>query len=380
MQRNKAIIWATFILTLLAAIFALMLPVPASWPSAQTNFHQQLVVNIIMAFFHTGGAILFIANLDVYKARLRRAYITMAAGTITTGAGTLQISLLTILDGWQTPYAQSGITMLPFVLSGVLLYLGVRSFARAVEIKHVFTHAWVVLPAALAIAIAGGLLPYIPGPMPAATFHFLVGITLWSSTLMVFTGLLVIAVRKHAGALYSKAMTWLARALFFAGFILFYQGFYTFINIGNTWYLDLTSNLITIISGWLWIRAGYTFALTKYYSEDLPLYRFLLAQTDRKTANRPKTIIDTVTYAAGLASNSQDIDPLLDKLRAITAKLTPGEQPSDAETKSLVDVYLKLEQYLLTREAIRNYTRKEIRSQLDPSLQKQIIMYESQTK
>lgn len=379
MQRNRIIIWATFILTLVASGFALTLPVSASWTSS-TNFHQQLVVNIVMAFFHTGGAILFITNLDVYKAKLRRAYITIAIGTIVTGAGTLQISILTILDAWTTPYAQSGLTMLPFVLSGVLLYLGVRSFARAVEIEHVFTRAWVVLPAALGLAVIGFLLPYTPGPMPAATSHFLVGITIWSSSFMLFTGLLVLAVRKHTGALYYRAMTWLVKALFFAGFILFYQGAYTFVNVGNTWYLDLISNIITIISGWLWIRAGYAFALTKYYSEDLPLYRFLFTQTEHESTKHPQTVIDMVIYAAGLASNSQDIDPLLDKLRSITAQLPPGEQPSSEQSRSLLGVYLKLEQYLLTGEAIRNYTRKEIRSQLDPALQKRIIAYESQSK
>lgn len=378
MQRNKIIIWATFILTLVVCLVGLTLPVPASWESLSTSFHQQLVFNVIMAFFHTGGAILFLTNLDVYKSQLRRAYTIMALGTLVTGLGTLQITLIIILDAWQTAYARSGITMVPFILTGILLYFGVRAFARTVGTKHILTHGWVVLPTSIGLAIAAAtLLPHIAGRIPEATLRALVGIDTWSGSLLLLTGMLVWVVRKHAGAHYTSAMTWLGRALFIASTVLIYQGFYSYINSDNIWYMDIISNGLVVLSGWFWVRAGYAFALTKYYNEDIPLRYFLFTSATQKSTNRAKTAVDMVTSTASLVSNSADIDPLLDDVRAITSKLKPGDKLSETDTRSLVATYLKLEQYLITRERIRAYKKQELRAQLDPTLQKLVIAQET---
>lgn len=85
-----------------------------------------------------------------------------------------------------------------------------------------------------------------------------------------------------------------------------------------------------------------------------------------------------VTHAAGLVSNSSAIDTLLDDVRAITVKLQPGENPSDKDSQILIEVYLKIEHYLITKEPIRTFTLKELRFQLDPSLEKLIETHNSQ--
>lgn len=377
MQRNRAIIWGIFLATLVVSLLALFVPVPASWESSTANFNQRLVINIIMAFLHIGGAILFITNLDVYTSRLRRAYIIMASGTIVVGAGTLQILLLILFDVWQTPYGRSGITMVPFLLSGVLLYLGIRSFAKIIGAKHTLARAWIVFPASLSLAILAALLPYMPGPIPEVTSRLLMGVDVWSGSLIFFTALLVQAIKRSAGSHYGHAMTWLGRALFVSSSVLVYQGLYGYINTGEVWYFDLISNILIILSGCTWIRAGYAFALTKYYSQDIPLRRFLVTASVQKPVDQSETIIDMVTSTASLASNSADIDPLLDSVRTITSQLKPGQDPSARDSQSLISTYLKLEQYLLSREPIRVYTKQELRARLNPSLQKMIIAEET---
>jgi len=370
-QRNRAIIWAIFITTLALSAAALTLPIPGTWPTNTVGFHQQLIVNIIMACTHLGGALLFMTNLDVYKAKLRRAYIVLSIGTIVIGMGTLQISILTILNAWETPYGQSGATMLPFLLSGLILYLGVRSFARLVEVKHVLTKAWIVMPTALVLAFLSTLLPHANDPrIPEITYDVLVGISSWSGSFLLLSAIIVMKVRQQAGAHYDSAMKWLTRTLFFSSFVLFFQAFYTSINSEYDPTLNNLSNLVTVMSGIMWIRAGYAFALTKYYNEDIPLMAFIFGQNETSSRSRPKTVIDMVTYAAGLVSNSNDIDPMLDSVRSITSRLKPGETPTVEDRRSLVNTYLKIENYLITEEAIRKFSRKELRSQLDPSLEK----------
>lgn len=69
-------------------------------------------------------------------------------------------------------------------------------------------------------------------------------------------------------------------------------------------------------------------------------------------------------YAASLASNMQLIDPILDGLRSITARLQPGETLTKADQAALGDVYLKLERYLTKQEPLRSFTAAELRTRL----------------
>src|SRR3989344_1624733 len=96
MQTNRIIIWVTILLTLALSLLALLPPAPPNWPPG-ISFHHALIVNVIMACTHTGGALLFLTNLDVYKAKLRRAYIVMSIGMLVAGIGTLQLLLVTLL-------------------------------------------------------------------------------------------------------------------------------------------------------------------------------------------------------------------------------------------------------------------------------------------
>jgi hypothetical protein len=104
----------------------------------------------------------------------------------------------------------------------------------------------------------------------------------------------------------------------------------------------------------------------------------LFAKPETDAVIRPKTVLDMVTYAAGLVSNSRDIDPLLDKVRLITSKLQPGQTPSPNENKELVTVYLQIEHYLTTKEPLRTFVRDELRARLDPHLRTMITSFETQ--
>lgn len=366
----------TILLTIVLGVLALFLPTPAGWPQ-DIGFHQAMVVNVIMACSHTGGVLLLLTNLDVYKAKLRRAYLVMSVGVLAAGLGTLQSLLITLLNLNTSLYAQSGAMILPFLLSGVLLYIAIRSFARLVGVKHPLTRAWVVLPGALMLAMASSLLPHAQDPrIPEITYDAFVGIMVWSGSLMLFAGWLTRNVRKHAGAHYAHAMTWLMWALIASASLLLYSGILTLLNASGNLALNVISYILSIASGLGWIRAGYAFALTKYYDEDKPLWGQLLGGANSNDEG-PQTVVDMVTYAAGLVSNSHEIDPLLDDVRVVTSRLGPGEKLSSTDTQRLVNVYLKIEQYLVSQEALRTFTANELRGHLTPELQKLVRTGES---
>lgn len=376
MQRNRIIIGSTFLFTLVGAATAFLFPVPASYPLSSIEFYLPFAANIIIAVLYIGAAIVFTTNLDVYKEKLRRAYTIIAISIVLVGLGTLQFSIIAVLDAWRSAYVLGGGMMLPLLLASILLYIAIRRLVLLVGAKHLFTRAWLAIPLSLFIAYATSFLPHITVALNEVTFDTGVGVIFFAASLLYIAGILTYSIRNHVGVVYQKPMLWLAWALFISSLTMAIQGIYTLITTDYDHILTRLNNIITITSGILWLRASYSFALTKYYAKDTSMLQFILSQNGSEIASRPVTPIDLVTYAASLASNSQEIDPLLDDVRAITAKLQPGESPSKRDGETLFQTYLKIEQYLVTKETVRNYTRNELREHLDPTLQEQLFAHE----
>ncbi|HEU4965931.1 MAG TPA: hypothetical protein VFT53_00430 [Candidatus Saccharimonadales bacterium] len=89
------------------------------------------------------------------------------------------------------------------------------------------------------------------------------------------------------------------------------------------------------------------------------------------------SLVNVVIAEAELVSNVAAVDPLLDQVRAITAKLGPNEPPSPAQEETLLGVYLDIETYLATRDPIRHFSKTDIRKHLRPALCRRIEQYEA---
>lgn len=377
MRQGKTVIGFTFLSALLLAMFVLVLPVPATWQQPTSLFYIQLAGYAMIACLHVGAAVLFTMNLDVYKAALRRAYITIAAGIVLTAIGTLQVPIIGALDAWQSAWVRGGGLVLPFFLSTLLLYLAVQYIARIVKMKHLLTQVWLVLLVAISLSSLSSFLPHVHLSVDELTFDILLGTISWSAFLLLCASLLVMGLKRHAGSHYTQAMSWLSRALLNSFLIFAVQLIYTLIGTDSTGLLAQLSTVLALASGFLWLRAGYAFSQTKEYDESTPLLSSLFGKPQSTIPNKPKTVVDMVTYAASLASNTDEIDPLLDKLRTVTSKLKPGEEPSASDTASLIDIYLKIEQFLTTKEAIRTYNQKDLRGFLPTNLQDMIMSHKT---
>ncbi len=91
-------------------------------------------------------------------------------------------------------------------------------------------------------------------------------------------------------------------------------------------------------------------------------------------------LLDMVSNAASLASNAQDIDPLLDKMRATTSHLVPGAIPPLADQKTILSVYLAIEKYLISKDPIRTFSQESLRQRLSTELREQLTAYENEGK
>lgn len=88
------------------------------------------------------------------------------------------------------------------------------------------------------------------------------------------------------------------------------------------------------------------------------------------------TAFDLAKTAAGFASNTDDIAPLLHEIQMISEQLSPGALLTAEDEDSLFEVYLKLEQYLTTADPIRKFNKMELRGKASRGLRARLEAYE----
>lgn len=80
-------------------------------------------------------------------------------------------------------------------------------------------------------------------------------------------------------------------------------------------------------------------------------------------------MVDRITYTASLVTRVSEVDPYLDKLRAITARSDFSPQSvSDEQYATLVDLQKQLESYLVEHESLRSFTSDSLQIQIEQHL------------
>ena len=152
-------------------------------------------------------------------------------------------------------------------------------------------------------------------------------------------------IRNNAGPRYARSLLWLKWGLitsFPATLVLFGQDYiklYSWIDSGGMSLLFIVTNIFTIFSAYAFNKIA----------------RLSVAQ---QTYNN--SLLDSVIFLGSLASNPGEVDPILDKVRLVTAEHTPGAPLSAHETEELKIAYTELEDYLTTRERARVFNRKDL--------------------
>lgn len=91
------------------------------------------------------------------------------------------------------------------------------------------------------------------------------------------------------------------------------------------------------------------------------------------------TALDLATTAAGFASNTADIAPLLREIKMIAAQQAPGALLSVEDEEAIFDIYLKLEHYLMTADPLRRFNKTELRSKASRGLRLRLEAYENRS-
>lgn len=92
-----------------------------------------------------------------------------------------------------------------------------------------------------------------------------------------------------------------------------------------------------------------------------------------ETRNRSPTatVLDEVMYLASLATHPDELEPLMNTVRLITARLKTQHQPSPQDERELARVRSQLNDYLLSKEPVRIFTPESLQLSIREHFAKQ---------
>lgn len=363
MRHARLVTLLILLVSALIALGAMFVEVPGILPLGAA-------LMVSMAALLLGAAIVFLMSLKGFSRELKRAYLLLSIGITLLGIVQLQLPVSSLL-GVQEAYWYKG-ALQPFTFIGAIgtIFVGTRAFAKLFRIRGLST-SW--LFAIGAFAVAGVLIAFLPhAPIRATEAEFDAHnvATVLSVVFMLMATVQVLQIKRVASVMYTKALAWLALGFGLEGATGVVYVVYRLI-LGESDFFLLYNPVIVGIAftaaALCLLRSAYSFAIIQDDGQAVAPGRSktFFGRTPRPTSVAAVSSVDIVTFTATLVSDSRQIDPLLDKVRMITATRREGQNLSDEDQTALLGVYLKLEDYLVTTENIREFDRASLRDKVE---------------
>lgn len=323
----------------------------SSYPEWSVLYWTMVSLTCAQGIMSLGAGWFFLSGLRNFKPAQQKAYILLCIGVVAFGLSQAQLIPVSYLHAqwWLT----NGLFTLPYMISFVFFFLGMRQFARVLGVKTRWTSWPVAVLTSVGVALILVYLPHLPSSLTQGQYATVVGFTTVVSVFFAFAAGAALRLRRDIGPLYTKALTWLAVGLIVG---IIGGAHYVFVEmaIRTEWYY---SGNITVIfmftSSVLTLYAGYA---VRQINEITNRYQPVRVSPD------PLVFIEIVTYVSGLVSRPTEIDVVLDELRAITSQLdAAASRLSPDQEKRVIEVYHRIEAYLVSRERLRIYTRESLR-------------------
>ena len=330
------------------------------------TFHAYFAVALGAAIAFMGASIMFIMGLSGFTDKLRRAYRLICISLVALGLAFVQLPITLYLVDFSS-FWQGGNALLSgaiFLLALSLIYAGSRALAHLFGVTSLTTKTWVVIAGTVGFAVVAALAPHVPTSTSDATLNASLASTALSSFVIGTSAFLMLRIKQTAGVMYTNMLAWMVLSygsLSLGGIV----DIIAVKSLGDQqWYLIGAFPLIPLFVGGLcMLRAAYSFNAITAAASDISggVARNFFGKPVRPQKKTAVSSIDIVMYAASLASNPRDVDPMLDELRVVTANLTPGAPLSVKDEDTLMTIYMKLETYLLNHEPVRKFTKESLR-------------------
>jgi hypothetical protein len=333
-----------------------------------TAHHVRLALTVAMTVSFYGSAYLLLRGVGVFKSTLRAAYRWFAIGNILFGFAMLQWPII-VIGGWEFSFwAVSGVVVVPFLLATLLMYIGMRRFALLLGVRSIITsRLWttvIIMGAAAASAVVAHIVA--TNNTPGIETETYTATVAWSTGYGFLAWLLVFKTARRIGIMYQRAMhalLWALGMLTFSGLHEYITSYFLTERIAYVYWGGTLWPFI--LASFLFIWAGYEMGLMKYATQQD-------AQPATESADNDRSSIDSILSTARLASRPEDVDHILDGLRDVTAKMQADVPLAEVQRNQLLAVYTQLEDYLVTADPLRSFTREELRARLKAGLRQQV--------
>jgi hypothetical protein len=348
------------LVALLLAYLAYLVPAgaTATYPLAD---HWRMAIAALLTSLCLGAAVIFLLSLKAFKAGMRKAYQTLAAAIILLSLGFMQFPIAGLFSLWDSWWINGGGAMLPFIVTGGMMYAAMRRFGRLLHITGFLMSFKKTLAATGLAAIVIGVIATFTVQHDVAGTNIYIAAVGWTGALILCAALITRRIIHSIGKEYQVAMRRLELAFVVLVLACAHECVTSlFVAIGDD-FVDFGIFMWPfVVGGALLVFAGQAFSQVGAYNK----------QTESVTSAKDlhdSDYLDSITGIASLASRPEDIDPILDEMRKITASLEPGTSLRPDDKKALVNVYTQVEQYLIRNDPLRNFTIEELRQHSQPA-------------
>lgn len=363
MTTNRALYGLVALLIIVVALIgsaiSFLLPVASTVDNPGAS-HWRMAISLVFVTLFVGAAVWFLSGLRSFKTPLRVSYTWLGVGLISVAVATLQLPIIGLLDLWDSAWATGGGVILIFMAGAVFMYFGALRLAEALR-----EDGFAAIPLAVTLVtigttiaayfLAGRLLQY-----EADGVDFYIATIAWCVSYVAFAGVLTWRTARDVGQVYQRSI----KALAIAFLVFSLSGVVEIIGtllVGNEHPYQAygISLLPFIVAGLFFIWASAEFNLLT----GTPTVASASLEQDYITVT-DKDYVESIAAVASLASRPEAIGRITDDLRIITSSLAPGTTLTDPQKKKLMDVYFRLEHYLIENDPLRTYTKEEVREQV----------------
>lgn len=362
MNKLRLTLVLIIIITLGLSAASLLLPEPPG--AGAREFYNPLATSITLIDMglSIGAAWLFFRARRNFKPELRPTYRLLAAATFVTGVLNVIFPINEYYGLWEIFFFNMA-SYFPYLAGGILMYLGIRELNKVIGTKQWLTNIPLMIGLTLVLWIIYIQTPHLASSWPSETAHDgMQLIVLIPVVLHIAAVLIAVRFRQRLGREYRTAFGWLTVSLLVYLVDVVMVMVLEIIGYDNWFFNTRAYEIPIILADIMVLITGYYFNKVGLLSEARVnwLQRLLGHQP------QPASSIDIIVYAAGLAADPSKIDEPLNKMRAITALMVPGQPRALTETEqqTLKEVYVAVEQYLVDLDPLRVYEKAKLRDNI----------------
>lgn len=313
-----------------------------------------VAVSLSASLLHVYALVLFVRGFRYFKQELRTAYTLLSVGIAFLGIAIAQLPIINLFN--LSFWTDSGAMLIPYLIAVIPTLLGMGRFARSLGLHTKWLSLPIVGVSSILLGSVAIFIPYVSNTTPEVDLRTAIALTIVICTFFVASTVGTIHIRHKASTSYTSSLNWLVVALTSAAIGAFIYMLELLLSGSRGWYYEWSMTILYFnLTGWLFLRAGYAFSVIGSSIEPV-----------QKQQNASS--VDIILYVEGLASNPIEVDPIVDALRAFTAEIGANHKVTAADQIHLLEIYRKLEDYLVTNEPLRKLSRQEIREAVEHRL------------